>query len=630
VKSTTTGETRQLPVQPSPPAEPPAKRRPATWWLAALITATVATLWITWPLALHMTQLWSVTLPGSAQLGAPPRDAFAGTDALQTMHVNRVVIDDLLHLREPFLDQGSGAAGPEPLRTTSLDLPWTPVVALILPFAGLVAAYNSTLLLSSVVTVLCAFGFLRRHTRFGLLALAGALLYAFVPGRVFQLSLHFNAVMWWAFPAAAWALEVMLERHRQGRRWLAPGVWLAAVALTVGLSGEYHHVLYLSGMIGFLVVWWAVGAALRRGPVPVGPAMLALGAVAAADAYAIGSFRWVFGGGVAGENGQYAEALRYAPNGLLALIRKDPGELGEGLVYLGLPVALLALAGLVVALARRAGEAAYAVLALPVLFLTFGPAADHALARALRAVGLPGGADPYRRIFEVVPFLQLQRVSARLLVLAALLVILLAVIAVDAVARWALGSGRAARSSAPAALDSGQAAPGRSRPSALAAVGAVVLVVATVWTLNDYRILRTALRPAHTENRVVVALQAAGNRAGPFLGLPVYGQTYPWNAASTYLASQTGRRVLNAYNQSSTSWLNARAAALAPLNQGRVDSAALAALHATGTRQVVVINESHVYCCGKDWHTVVDQLVSSGHFRLVVDDTPFALLELQS
>jgi hypothetical protein len=642
VKSTTTGETRQLPAQPSPPAEPPAEPHQATWWVAALITATVATLWITWPLALHMTQLWSVKLPGSQQLAAPPPDAFAGTDALQTMHVNRVVIDDVLHLREPFLDPKSGVAGPGPLRTTSLDLPWTPVVALLLPLAGLVAAYNTTLLLSSVLTVLCAFGFLRRHTRFPLLALAGALLYAFVPGRVFQLSLHFNAVMWWAFPAAAWALEAMLERHGQGRRWLGPGAWLAAVILTVGLSGEYHHALYLSGMVGFLVVWWLVAARLRRRPVPVGPALLAIGSVAAADVYVLGSFKWVFGGGVAGENGQYAEALRYAPNGLLALVRKHPGELGEGLVYLGLPVALLALAGLVVALARRAGEAAYAVLLVPVLFLTFGPAADHALARALRAVGLPA-ADPYRRIFETVPFLQLQRVSARLLVLAALLLVLLAVIAVDAVARSALGSGQPAREAAPPPPDPAESAfeveepaplpappPVRRRPSILAALGVLLLVVATVWTLNDYRILRTVLRPAYTDNQVVVALQAAGDRAGPFLGLPVYRQTYPWNAASTYLASQTGRRVLNAYNQSSTSWLNARADALAPLNDGRVDAGAVATLRATGTRQVVVINESHVYCCDKDWRAVVDQLVGSGQFRLVVEDTPFALLELRS
>jgi hypothetical protein len=615
VNSTTTGETRQLPVQVSPPTEPPARRTAVTWWVAVLIAAAVASLWMTWPLGLHMTQLWSVRLPGSEQLGAPPPSAFSGNDALQTMHVNRAVIDDALHLREPYLDLASGAAGPEPLRTTSLDLPWTPVMALVLPFAGLVAAYNSTLLLSCVLTALCAFGFFRRHTRFALLAMAGALLYAFVPGRVFQLSLHFNAVLWWAFPAAAWALEVMLERHLQGRRWLGPGVWLAAVTLTVGLSGEYHHVLYLSGMIGFLVAWWTVAAALRRAPVPVGPAALAIGAIAVADAYVVGSFRWVFGGGVAGENGQYAEAVRYAPHGLLTLVHKNPGELGEGLVYLGLPLVVLALAGAVVVSARRRGrEAAYAALALPVLFFTFGPAADRALARALDAVGLPSGADLYRRIFDLVPFFQLQRVSARLLVLAALLLILLAVVAIDTTAGWLLGSSREGV---------------RWRTRGVAAIAAVALTLGTVWVLNDYRIFRTVLRPAYTQNEVLVALESAGDRAGPFLGLPVLGQTYPWNAASTYLASQTGRRTLNAYNQSSTSWLNARAAALAPLNDGRADSAALAALRSSGTRQVVVINESHVFCCGRDWHAVVDQLVGSGHFRLVVDDAPFALLELQ-
>jgi hypothetical protein len=616
VKSTTTGETRQLPAQPSPPTGSRDQRHQTTWWVAAMVVSIVATLWIIWPLPLHMTQLWSVRLPGSAQLGAPPPEAFSGNDALQTMHVNRVVIDDVLHLREPFLDLVSGVGGPEPLRTTSLDVPWTPVMALIQPFAGLVAAYNATLLLSTVATALLAFGFLRRHTRFALLALAGAILYAFVPGRVFQLSLHFNAVMWWAFPAAAWALEVMLERHRDGRRWLGAGAWLAAVVLLVGLSGEYHHVLYLSGMVGFLVVWWLVAAALRRRPLPLGPAVLAGASVLAADAYVVASFRWVFGGGVAGENGQYAEAVRYAPHGLLALIHKNPGELGEGLVYLGLPVALLALAGAVAALARRRGEAAYAVLALPVLFLTFGPAADRALGRALDAVGLPSGADPYRRIFDLVPFLQLQRVSARLLVLAALLLILLAVIALDAAGERLLGP-------AGAAMD-------RARPGAMAAFLALALVAGSVWALNDYRIFRTVLRPAYTGNAVLAALESSGDRAGPFLGLPIYGQTLPWNAASTYLASQTGRRTLNAYNQSSLSWLDDRSAALAPLNQGIAAPSALAALRAVGTRQVVVIDESHVYCCGRDWHAVVDRLIASGQFRLVADDAPFALLELRS
>ena len=120
MKSTTTGETTQLHVQ-AIAAGPPRKRPSAPWWLIALLAGTVASLWITWPLALHMTELWSVRLPGSPQLGASPMDAFSGNDALQTMHVNRVVIDNLLHLREPFVDSTSGVAGPEPLRTTSLE-----------------------------------------------------------------------------------------------------------------------------------------------------------------------------------------------------------------------------------------------------------------------------------------------------------------------------------------------------------------------------------------------------------------------------------------------------------------------------------------------------------------------------
>jgi hypothetical protein len=577
--------------------------------VAAAVAVSLA---LTWPLVLHPQQRWSVRLPGPrpGPFGAPPASAFAGSDSLQTMHVNRVVIDNVRQLREPYLDLVSGAAGPEPLRTTSLDLPWTAVEALLLPLAGLVAAYNSTLVLSSVLTVLCAFGLLRRHTRYPLLALAGALLYAFVPGRMFQLSLHFNAVMWWAFPAAAWALEAMLERHRSGRRWLAPGLWLAGVTLTVGLSGEYHHSLYLSGMIGFLVVWRLAAAALRRASVPLGPGVLALGAVAVTDAYVLGSFRWVFGGSVAGTNGRYEEVVRYAPRGLLALVHKHLGELGEGLVYVGWPLAILALAGGVAVLVRRRGDLApYAVLTVPVLFLTFGPAADGALQRALERVGLPRGLEPYRLLVDAVPFLRFQRVTARMLVLAALLLVLLAVVAVDGAAAWA------AR---------------RLRPrlgAALPAGAALVLVLATGLLLNDYRMFRTVLRPAETGNRVTVALRDAGDRAGPFLGLPVDGPTVPWNAASTYLASQTRRRTLNAYNQSPAPWLEARAAALDPLNRGRVDDAALAVLRATGTRQVVVVDEPHVYCCG-EWRRVVDGLVASGRFRLVVDDPPFALLEL--
>jgi len=154
-------------LHPAAPPEPPAKPRPSgRWWLLAAAAAVALSITLTWPLALHPEQRWSVRLPGPrpGMFGAPPASSFAGDDSLQTMHVNRVVIDNVRRLREPYLDLVSGAAGPEPLRTTSLDLPWTAVEAPLLPLVGLVAAYNSTLVLSSVLTVLCAFGLLRRHT----------------------------------------------------------------------------------------------------------------------------------------------------------------------------------------------------------------------------------------------------------------------------------------------------------------------------------------------------------------------------------------------------------------------------------------------------------------------------------
>src|SRR6266516_4762368 len=569
-----TGDTRQLPASPPPAAEPsPARHASVAWWLAAVVVAASLSVVVTWPLALHMGQLWSVRLPGiqQGQLAAPPAGSFPGNDALQTMHVNQVVIDNALHLREPFLDLVSGAAGPEPLRTSSLDLPWTPVEALLLPLVGLVAAYNTVVLLSSVLAVLCAFGLLRRHTRLPLLALAGALVYAFVPGRVFQLSLHFNALLWAAFPAAAWALEVMLERHRDGpvslgglaattgsaRGWLVPGLWLALVTVVVALSGEYHHSLYLSGMIGFLVVWQLVAAAVGRKPLPLGPAALAG--------------------------------------------RRRAGKAAVGNTALS--------------------EAAYAVLAVPVLFLTLGPAADQALQRILARVGLPHHVELYRHLFDLVPFLALQRVTARLLVLAALLLVLLAVVAVDAAVTWL------AQGPLPAVsrrLPGGAARGGRT----VAVAGTAALVLPTALLLHDYRVFRSVLRPAQTSNQVTVALKAGGDQAGPFLGLPVYGPTYPWNAASPYLASQTGRRTLNAYNQSPAAWLEARSATLGSLTWGQVDDNALAMLRSTGTRQVVVMDEPHVYCCGHSWREAVDRLLASGHFRLVVDDPPFALLEL--
>jgi hypothetical protein len=175
------------------------------------------------------------------------------------------------------------------------------------------------------------------------------------------------------------------------------------------------------------------------------------------------------------------------------------------------------------------------------------------------------------------------------------------------------------------ALDvAGELLAGRRR--ALVAAG-VVLCLATVALLADYRVSRNRLEPDRADNQVVSALRTAGDGAGPVLGVPIMGQAVTWNSSSTFLAAQSRRRVLNAYNQTPAPWQAERVARLDPLNRGQADPAALEVLRQTGTRQVVVIDEPRVFAPGEAQATV-DRLVASGRFRLVTRDGPLALLEL--
>jgi hypothetical protein len=158
------------------------------------------------------------------------------------------------------------------------------------------------------------------------------------------------------------------------------------------------------------------------------------------------------------------------------------------------------------------------------------------------------------------------------------------------------------------------------------AAGALVLVTAAV--VADYRVSANRISPSHAGNAVVAALAATGDAGGPVVGVPVVDKTTPWAAASTYVATLARRRALNAYNQTPAPWLDRRLALLEPLNRGLADPAALAVLRETGTRQLVVIDEPHVFGPGH-WRAVVDALVASGHFRLAVAEGPLALLELR-
>jgi hypothetical protein len=587
------GASAASPAATTPDPGPP--RRRAVTWVVVALASLAAFVVLTWPLTLHPDHFW--TMAGNRAVAAEPNfvarpGGMHGGDHLQNVFIQSVIVDNLRALRSPYLDLREGAAGPTALRTTSLDVPWTGVLAVAWPLVGLVPAYNLALALSSVVTGLAAFAWLRRHTRWPLLAAAGALAYACTPNRMFQLTSHFNAVMWWAFPAALLAFETMLERRRAGRPWGWPAAGLAAVTLTVAVSGEFHLILYLTGLLGYLAVWALVAGLAGRRPVPWGPLAAVAVTVGVACAYVLAVFQAVFKGSVAGENGSWQQVELYSPASVWALVRKAFGTQGEGLIYVGWPLLVLAGLGLLVAVAaRRRAILPYAVLAVPLVVLTYGARADIA------------GIQVYRYLFDHLPFLSLQRVPERLMVVTALVLVLLAVTTLDVAGGLLVG-----------------------RRRALVAAG-VALSLATVALLADYRVSRNRLEPDRADNQVVAALRAAGDGAGPVLGLPILEQSVTWNSASTYLGAQSRRRVLNAYNQTPAPWLAERAARLAPLNHGRADPAALEVLRQTGTRQVVVVAEPRVFAPGQ-WQATIDGLVASGRFAEAARDGPLVLLEL--
>ena len=783
--STTTAP--QAGASAAPPAGEPApagEDRPVAgpaFWLGVALATLLAWAVLTWPLTLHLDHFW--TMKGNVESSAEPNfvsrpGTVTSGDFMQTVFIQTVVVDNVRDLRNPYLDLREGAAGLTELRTTSLDLPWTPLFALLWPVMGMVPAYNLILLLATVATGLAAFGWLRRHVRGPLLAAAGALAYTFTPNRMFQLTVHFNAVLWWSFPAALWAFEVMVERHRAGRRWRGPAAGVVAVALTIALSGEFHLTLYMSALLTFMAVWALVAARMERRLVPLAPAAVTLAAVAAGAAYAVLVFRYAFKGTVSGENGSFQQVLLYAPDSLWALAQKTFGTQGEELIYVGWPLLLLAVAGLAAVVAGRLGRAGlgegtaglgqgtamlgrgtarlgqgvarlsqgvaspgqgtaelgqgvarlsqgvagrqvraalpYAVLVVPLVFLTYGPRSDI------------GPLQPYRLLFDNVSFVSLQRVPERLMCLTALVLVLLAIVTLDlAILRWPgwVGAGRTdgaggradGAGEGPAGSGTGEPAgrdqlpqelagrelaagepatgdpAGRDQPArelderelaasedpALAAevgmpewiaeaqaaaeadaeagrartgaglpplpdwlrtwltpgrveagrLAAAALVLATLLLLADYRVSENRLQPDLAGNKVVAALRSAGDQAGPVLGLPALKPHVTWNSASTYLAAQSRRRVLNAYNQTPARWLDDRMKRLEPLNRGVADPAALEVLRTTGTHQVLVIDEPRVFAAG-EWEQTLGGLIRSGRFRLAERDGPLALLEL--
>ena len=170
------GSSAASPAPATPDPRPPRGR--AATWVAVALASLAAFVVLTWPLALHPDHFW--TMAGNRGVAAEPNfvarpGGMHGGDHLQNVFIQSVIVDNLLALRSPYLDLREGAAGPAPLKTTSLDVPWTAVLAVAWPLVDLVPAYNLALGLASVATGVAAFAWLRRHIRWQLLAAAGVL-----------------------------------------------------------------------------------------------------------------------------------------------------------------------------------------------------------------------------------------------------------------------------------------------------------------------------------------------------------------------------------------------------------------------------------------------------------------------
>ena len=153
---------------------------------------------LTWPLALHPDHFW--TMAGNRGVAAEPNfvnrpGGMHGGDHLQNVFIQSVVVDNVRALRSPYLDLREGAAGPTPLKTTSLDLPWTALLALLWPVTGLQAAYNAGLLLSSVATGVAASSRSALLLRFSTVTWLPAMLLLISLARV-NLADHHKKVIW--------------------------------------------------------------------------------------------------------------------------------------------------------------------------------------------------------------------------------------------------------------------------------------------------------------------------------------------------------------------------------------------------------------------------------------------------
>ena len=317
----------------------------------------------------------------------------------------------LAHLpwQDPFQFAALGAVAHQPFG-------W-PLVLVSLPvgmFSGPVAAYNAVVLAGFLFAALAAYALARElHASPPAAAVAG-FAYAFAPFRLLQGGGHVNAHLAFLLPLLLLCAERALRPRRDARRWAWATV---AVFTSVCASGEYHLAAYAGPL---LAGWVLVRGTIRRlRPLAVPFAGLVVTSVVA---LALAS-HFVIGPSVAAGGRSTEEASIYAPRISDLWARTPNHELTtERYVYPGLPIAVLAIAGIAGAARSRRRLA---------LGAAIGVASATAVALGPGLVGHP----LLQRASRAVPPFGYIRVPGRVAIVSALLLAVAACWAIDRVRR---------------------------------------------------------------------------------------------------------------------------------------------------------------------------------------------------
>lgn len=293
-----------------------------------------------------------------------------------------------------------------------------PLVMVSLPvglLSGPVAAYNAVVFASFVLAALAAYALARELLASPPAAAVTGFAYTFAPFRLLQGGGHVNAHLAFLLPLLLLCAERALGPRRDARRWAWATV---AVFASVCASGDYHLAAYAGALLAGWVLVRGEIRRLRLLAVPVaGLVLTGVLAVALASHFVIGP-------SVAAAGRSLEEASFYAPR-IPDLWARTPNiELTtERYVYPGLPIAVLAIAGIVgAALSGRRRLA---------LGAAIGVAGATAVALGPGLVGHP----LLQRLSRAVPPFGYIRVPGRIAIVSALLLAVAASWAIDLVRR---------------------------------------------------------------------------------------------------------------------------------------------------------------------------------------------------